>query len=82
MLASQVRESEQSDVIEISTGGMTNAQIWIGTDRGLGTRPYSGGEWAFYSPPKSATDGEAFVTAVDADGRYALARHKFRSRHV
>ena len=67
-VASQVRESEQSGVIEISTGRMTGAQVWIGTDRGLGTRPYTGGEWTFYSPPKSTTDGEAFVTAVKANG--------------
>ena len=61
-------ESEQRDVIEISTGGTTSAQVWIGTDRGLGTRLCSGGEWAFYSPPQSETEGEAFVTAVAADG--------------
>ena len=67
-VASQAPESGQSDVIEISSGGLTSAQIWIGTDRGLGTRPYSGGEWAFYSPPKSTTNGEAFLTAVDAEG--------------
>ncbi len=67
-VASQVPESGQRDVIEISSGGMTSAQIWIGTDRGLGTRSYSGGEWAFYSPPKSTTNGEAFLTAVDAAG--------------
>ena len=67
-IASQLRESGQSDVIEISSGGLTGAQVWIGTDRGLGTRPYSGGEWAFYSPPKSTTAREAFVTAVKANG--------------
>ena len=67
-VASQVRESGGSDVIEISTGGTTDTQIWIGTDRGLGTRPYSGGEWAFYSPPRSQTQGEAFVTALAVDG--------------
>ena len=67
-VASQSSESGQSELIEISTGGMTGARVWIGTDRGLGTRPGSGGEWAFHSPPRSETDGEAFVTAVDADG--------------
>ena len=67
-VAPQLRESGQSDVIEISSGGMTSAQVWIGTDRGLGTRTYSGGEWTFYSPPRSETGGEAFVTALDGDG--------------
>ena len=67
-VASQLRELEQSDVIEISSGGMTNTQVWVGTDRGLGTRPYSGGDWAFYAPPRSTTNGEAFVTALDSDG--------------
>ena len=67
-VAPQSSAPEQSDVIEISTGGMTGAQVWIGTDRGLGTRPRSGGEWAFHSPPRSQTGGEAFVTALHAAG--------------
>ena len=67
-VTSPLRESGQSELIEISSGGMTGAQVWIGTDRGLGTRLSSGGEWTFYSPPRSETDGEAFVTAIVADG--------------
>ena len=64
----QLRDSEQSDLIEISTGSVTDTQVWIATDRGLGSRPHAGGEWTFYSPPHSVTHGEAFVTALDADG--------------
>ena len=41
--------------------------IWIGSDRGLGTRTYLDGEWAFRAPPHTQTRGEAFVTSVDAD---------------
>lgn len=41
--------------------------IWIGSDRGLGTRAYSGGEWAFRTPSREQTQGEAFLTSVDAD---------------
>ena len=67
-VTSPLRESGQSELIEISSGGMAGAQVWIGTDRGLGTRLSSGGEWTFYSPPRSETDGEAFVTAIVADG--------------
>ncbi len=40
-----------------------DGQIWIGTDRGLGTRTYQGSEWAFYTPPQN----EAFVTAFDTE---------------
>ena len=45
----------------------TDARIWIGTDRGLGSRAHLGGEWAFNTPPQALTHGEAFVTALDAD---------------
>ena len=65
-VTSQSPKSGQRDLIEISTGRLTGAKIWIGTDRGLGTRPYSGGEWGFHSPPRGQTHGEAFVTALDA----------------
>ena len=65
---SPLRDSRKGDVIEISSGAITSAQVWIGTDRGLGTRPYSGGEWAFSSPRRSTTNGESFVTAFAADG--------------
>ena len=58
--------AEQSDVIEISTGGMPDARLWIGTDRGLGTRSCLGGDWDFHTPPQSQTHGEAFVTALAA----------------
>ena len=43
------------------------AHVWIGTDRGLGARTYSGNEWAFYTPPQALTQGEAFVTSVATD---------------
>ena len=65
-VTSQSPKSGQRDLIEISTGRLPGAKIWIGTDRGLGTRPYSGGEWGFHSPPRGQTHGEAFVTALDA----------------
>gem|GEM_PF-603210 len=41
--------------------------IWIGSDRGLGTRTYLGGDWTFHTPPREQTKGEAFVTSVDMD---------------
>ena len=65
-VTSQSPKSGQRDLIETSTGRLSSAKIWIGTDRGLGTRPYSGGEWAFHSPPRGQTQGEAFVTALHA----------------
>ena len=67
-VAAHTPGSEQSDVIEISTGGMPDARLWIGTDRGLGTRSCLGGDWAFHTPPQSQTHGEAFVTALAAAG--------------
>ena len=76
-----------------------NYSVWIGTDRGLGTRMDAGDEWAFHTPQNSkevtshqspvtskrdlgtsesfsletgnwkleTSQGEAFVTSVDAD---------------
>ena len=41
--------------------------IWVGSDRGIGTRTSVGTEWVFHTPPRAATQGEAFVTAIDAD---------------
>ena len=43
-----------------------HAQVWIGSDRGLGTRAYLEAEWTFHVPPRTQTQGEAFVTSVDA----------------
>ena len=42
-------------------------QVWIGSDRGLGTRAYLGGNWAFRTPSWGQTQGEAFITSLDAD---------------
>ena len=42
-----------------------DAQVWIGTDRGLGMRSYLGEKWKFQVPPRTQTQGEAFVTSVD-----------------
>ena len=39
--------------------------IWIGSDRGLGTRTYLGGDWTFHTPSREQTQAEAFVTSVD-----------------
>lgn len=58
--------AEQNEVIEISTGKAADGRLWIGTDRGLGTRSWSGGDWAFHVPPQSQSQGEAFVTALAA----------------
>ena len=44
-----------------------SARIWIGSDRGLGTRKHLGDEWTFHTPPRVETHSEAFVTAIDAD---------------
>ena len=43
-----------------------HSQVWIGSDRGLGTRVYVAEEWTFHVPPRKQTQGEAFVTSVDA----------------
>ena len=59
-------ENNQQDGIEASEASLPTA-IWIGSDRGLGTRTSVGTEWAFHTPPQAATQGEAFVTAIDAD---------------
>ena len=53
---------------EAQQNAPTPDSIWIGSDRGLGTRTYLGGEWEFRAPPHTQTQGEAFVTSVDADG--------------
>ena len=45
----------------------SHSQVWIGSDRGLGTRAFLGSEWAFHTPPREQTQGEAFVTSIDAD---------------
>ena len=39
-------------------------QVWIGTDRGIGSRTYTGQEWSFEVPPAAEMQGETFVTAV------------------
>ena len=52
----------------------TPSQVWIGCDRGLGTRAYLGEEWTFHVPPQTQTQGEAFVTSVDAGT--ALQNHR------
>ena len=67
-VAAPTPRSEQGGVIEISTGGTPDARLWIGTDRGLGTRSCLGGDWAFHTPSQSQTHGEAFVTALAAAG--------------
>ena len=52
------------------------SRVWVGTDRGLGTRAYMDDEWIFHTP-EEVTSGqlkevsgnwkEAFVTALDID---------------
>ena len=56
---------EESDM---SNKGMDTQQIWIATDRGIGSRALNGGKWTFYSPPQSQIEGESFVKAFDMDG--------------
>ncbi len=56
----------QQDGIGASEASLPTA-IWIGSDRGLGTRTSVGTEWVFHTPPQAATQGEAFVTAIDAN---------------
>ena len=46
---------------------MKEPQIWIATDRGLGSRAYSGGDWTFYAPQSTLAQRDAFVTALDTD---------------
>ncbi len=59
-------ENNQQDGIEASEASLPTA-IWIGSDRGIGTRTSVGTEWVFHTPPQAATQSEAFVTAIDAD---------------
>ncbi len=57
---SMVSESHSSE-------SRKSTSVWIGSDRGLGTRTYLGGDWTFHTPPREQTKGEAFVTSVDMD---------------
>ena len=57
---SQPSESDQSELSKISKVKANDAQIWIGTARGLGSCTHLGGQWNFHLP----SQGEAFVTAV------------------
>ena len=59
--------SGQSPVASNASLETDNYSIWIGTDRGLGTRASLGGEWTFRIPSREKTQGEAFVTSVDVD---------------
>ena len=61
-----VSDSNQQEGVEASETSSPTA-IWIGTDRGLGTRTSLGNEWTFHTPPQAATQSEAFVTAVHTD---------------
>ena len=56
----------QQDNPSAHTTSLRAGTIWIGTDRGLGSRALNGGEWTFHSPSRS--EGDSFVTALDADG--------------
>ena len=69
-VSSQQNSNQQSAVSnqqENSTSSETesHSRVWIGTDRGLGTRAYLGEEWTFQVPPRTQTQGETFVTSVD-----------------
>ncbi len=48
-------------------GTESHSRVWIGSDRGLGTRAFLGSEWAFRTPPREQTHGEAFVASIDTD---------------
>ena len=56
---SQLRETPDSEV--------SQPRVWIGTDRGLGSRSLNGGEWAFHVPSPAQPNGMSFVTAMDAE---------------
>ena len=64
--------SDQQEGVGASETSLPKAEnrkpkaIWIGCDRGLGTRAYLGEEWTFHVPPRTQTHGEAFVTSIDA----------------
>ena len=60
------RQLKASEVSELKTipAESRSSQIWIGTDRGLGSCTHLGGQWAFHLP----TEGEAFVTAIATTG--------------
>ena len=60
-------DSRQPTTDSPSSDSRQPTAIWVGSDRGLGTRGHLESEWAFYTPPQAATQGEAFVTTVDAD---------------
>ena len=59
---SEVSDDQQST----ANSQLPSPQIWVGSDRGLGTRGYLDREWVFHTPPQAQTQGEAFVTSVDA----------------
>ena len=61
------RQPGSSPVTGSETTDNRSPQIWIGSDRGLGTRAYLGGDWTFRTPPRVQTQGEAFVTSIDAN---------------
>ena len=58
--------NNQQEGVEASETSSPTA-IWIGSDRGLGTRKYVGNEWTFHTPPRVEAQSEAFVTALDAN---------------
>ncbi len=63
--------SDQQEGVGVSGTALPTAEsrqpkaIWIGSDRGLGTRAYLDEEWTFHVPSRTQTQGEAFVTSVD-----------------
>ena len=64
---SAVSSQQETPKQQHSTSSETenHSRVWIGTDRGLGTRAYLDEEWTFHVPPRTQTQGETFVTSVD-----------------
>ena len=60
-------QSEASSAESRKPKAESHSRVWIGSDRGLGTRADISTEWTFHKPPLTQTQGEAFVTAVGTD---------------
>ena len=60
-------QSEASSTESQEPRAESHSGVWIGSDRGLGTRKYVDDEWTFYTPPRVEAHSEAFVTAIDTD---------------
>ena len=62
-------ESRSHPSLQSST--LPSSAIWVGNDRGLGTRMYAGDEWIFYTP-EEVTSGQLPVASKEDSGNRKL----------